>query len=598
MKHLILIICLFILFGDINAQSISSEKYNKHLVREDFNNKQGHFNTITTNENYFILDKGDYLMSRHNSKSEYSIIANNSSVSDFILKTEFKIGPSDNKKASIGIILKAQENNKGAFIFEINKKREYRVKQLINGEYAVTGKTKRKGWVKNKIIKGEDKKNTVEIRSENNIYDIYINNKYLMTFSGSNVWNGSCGLIISSETKARISYYHINIKGDNATNADYKNNQNSNNTIESLNQEIKQLKENNIATNSLNFEKNKSQQDKINALEDKNIQLTSISNEKGKEITKLKQTINVLEEESSSLSREISNLTSQLKQQNSKLEEENNNVSKLNKTNIQNKKDIQSKDQQIQELNQRINLKKGEISELKKKNTSFSSVTIEQEKKINELEKLLNETKISENNAVTKNKSLNTKINGLQKQITSQSSKNNKLNIELKKSKNELSSVKETQEKNNQVVTNLNTQISNLNKRNESLNTNLNAINDKNKSLQNTNNELKELFVLKDFEINGVKPSEIKKEEIKNTPSVPKYLKGNKAIYAVQFGVYMQRKALNSIQKLDDVWYSTTEQGTYIYYSGEFSEPKEAAAHMHQMILKGYKDAFVVTLTK
>ena len=76
MKHLILIICLFILFGDLNAQSISSEKYNKHLVREDFNNKQGHFKTITTNENYFILDKGDYLMSRHNSKSEYSIIAN------------------------------------------------------------------------------------------------------------------------------------------------------------------------------------------------------------------------------------------------------------------------------------------------------------------------------------------------------------------------------------------------------------------------------------------------------------------------------------------------------------------------------------------
>ena len=54
--------------------------------------------------------------------SQYIIIANNSSFSDFILKTSMRIGPSNNKNASIGIILKAQQNGEEAIIFEINKK--------------------------------------------------------------------------------------------------------------------------------------------------------------------------------------------------------------------------------------------------------------------------------------------------------------------------------------------------------------------------------------------------------------------------------------------------------------------------------------------
>ena len=137
MKYLILTAVLLFCTSSYNltAQQISSEPYNKEHINEDFNTKSKNFKVITTSDNYFILDKGDYLLSRNSSESDYAIIANNSTVSAFILKTSIRIGPSENKKASLGIILKAQQDGKGAIIFEINKQGEYRIKKLIAGTY-------------------------------------------------------------------------------------------------------------------------------------------------------------------------------------------------------------------------------------------------------------------------------------------------------------------------------------------------------------------------------------------------------------------------------------------------------------------------------
>ena len=96
MKHFISTTLLFItiLSSSLNAQQISSTAYNKAIIHEDFNQEGDFFPIVTTTDNYFILDKGDYLLSRNNEDSEYAIIANNSSISDFTLKTAVRIGPS------------------------------------------------------------------------------------------------------------------------------------------------------------------------------------------------------------------------------------------------------------------------------------------------------------------------------------------------------------------------------------------------------------------------------------------------------------------------------------------------------------------------
>jgi len=153
MKHLIpstLLIFTF-LSSSLSAQQISSANYNKEFIHEDFNEEGDYFEIVTTTDNYFIIDKGDYLLSRNNNESEYAIIANKSSVTNFVLKTAIRLGPSKNKKASIGIVLKANQDGKGAVIFEINKKGKYRIKQLLGNTYKIlSGRNKNEGWVKSK----------------------------------------------------------------------------------------------------------------------------------------------------------------------------------------------------------------------------------------------------------------------------------------------------------------------------------------------------------------------------------------------------------------------------------------------------------------
>ena len=331
MKQLISTTLLLLAFlsTTLNAQQISSDAYNKDVIHEDFNTEGEYFKIITTTDNYFILDKGDYLLSRNNKDSEYAIIANNSSVTDFVIKTAVRIGPSENKKASVGIILKAQQDGKGAIIFEINKKREYRIKQLIGNNYqTLSGNAKQEGWVKNKLVNGVDEHNFIEIRSEKNIYDIYINSEYLTTFFIPDFTSGSCGLIISPATKARISYYYINTKGESTAVANYTNENTAsvNETIEQLNKRIVILEENNAKLNELNTDSKALQSDEIKALTAKNTSLANITIEQEKEIIELNSLITSLKEKANK-AEELETSNTSLQTTVSSLTSENNSLS-------------------------------------------------------------------------------------------------------------------------------------------------------------------------------------------------------------------------------------------------------------------------------
>jgi hypothetical protein len=462
------------------AQQISSESYIKAEIHEDFSQEGKIFPVINTTENQFIIDNGDYFLSRNNMDSQYIINCNNSSFSDFILKTSIRIGPSNNKNASIGIILKAQIKGDGAIIFEINKKGEYRIKQLLDNTYkTLSGLRKNEGWVKSKIINGVDEHNAIEIRTENNHYDVYINNDYLTTFFNPDYRRGSCGIIISPETKARIAYYHLNTQGESTTLTATNTSQitsNTNTEIEELNREIATLETNNTKLNFLSNEQKENQRLELKSLKEKN-------NEQEKEIA--------------SLNRKISDF-------------KNNNL------------------------------------------------------KVNETENT-DETIIQ-------------------------------TNTKLKKAKQEISILRDIKNRQDGIVNDLNSQLSLLKAKQLDLRSVVQTLNKKTSSLETTNIELKELFILKDFESNGIKPSDLSKRT--NPYSTPKNIVGNSTIYAVQFGVFMQVQAYSTLKVSDEVWYEKTEHGTYVYLSGQFKNPKEATAHKNKVAALGYPNAFVVTLTK
>jgi hypothetical protein len=62
--------------------------------------------------------------------------------------------------------------------------------------------------------------------------------------------------------------------------------------------------------------------------------------------------------------------------------------------------------------------------------------------------------------------------------------------------------------------------------------------------------------------------------------------------------MFMQTQSQSAFKDLNSVWYQSNDNGTYQYLSGEFSSPKEAANHKSEINAKGYKNAFIVTITK
>ena len=666
MKQLISTTLLLLAFlsTTLNAQQISSEAYNKDVIHEDFNTEGEYFKIITTTDNYFILDKGDYLLSRNNKDSEYAIIANNSSVTDFVIKTAVRIGPSENKKASVGIILKAQQDGKGAIIFEINKKKEYRIKQLIGDNYqTLSGNAKQEGWVKNKLVNGVDEHNFIEIRSEKNIYDIYINSEYLTTFFIPDFTSGSCGLIISPATKARISYYYINTKGESTAVANYTNENTAsvNETIEQLNKRIVIIEENNAKLNELNSDSKALQSDEIKALIAKNTSLANITIEQEKEIIELNSLITSLKEKANkaeeletsytSLQTTVSSLTSKNNSLSSKvktLTTRNSDLASISSTqekeitalttaienfkNTSNQSSATNKqlNKKISGLKQQISLEQATNTDLtnqinkinKSTNTQITQLTNQVKVNLSQVKTLKNKvTQLQTSNSTLsadlsteKSAHKNTK-SGISKSVRNKTTEINTLTADLNNAKEqlktaistlsgdlwsantELSTLKTTQTKHDKVTADLNSKITVLSNQISTLELQLQTTKSEISVLEITNTELKALFIQKDFELNGVKASDMVKETTVYIPT-PKNLKSNKVVYAVQLGMFMQTQSASVYKNLDAVWYQSNENGTYQYLSGEFSSPKEAADHQKAINAKGYSSAFVVTITK
>ena len=231
-KKILSSIFLLLLSISVYTQNIRIEENLSVVIEENFNNDNSQFPIITNIENYFILDNGDYLLSRNNKESEYAIFpSTNASLNNFKLQTSIKLGPSSNKYSSAGILLKAQINGSSALVFEINRKSEFRIKKLINGTYNyLSGNNNNNGWVKNKSIKGENQYNDIEVLSIDNSFDIYVNNNFLTSIYSPELQNGKMGIMIGNESKARISYFYL-----------YNSSTETNSTVE------KQKKENTIA---------------------------------------------------------------------------------------------------------------------------------------------------------------------------------------------------------------------------------------------------------------------------------------------------------------------------------------------------------------
>ena len=73
MKKYISLTLFTVVFNSVlNYQNISELENIRNVIVENFNSSESSFPILTNIDNYFIIDNGDYLLSRNNTESEYS----------------------------------------------------------------------------------------------------------------------------------------------------------------------------------------------------------------------------------------------------------------------------------------------------------------------------------------------------------------------------------------------------------------------------------------------------------------------------------------------------------------------------------------------
>ena len=106
--------------------------------------------------------------------------------------------------------------------------------------------------------------------------------------------------------------------------------------------------------------------------------------------------------------------------------------------------------------------------------------------------------------------------------------------------------------------------------------------------------KMKKVFIYKGFDENGIDSEKVKTTRT-NVPK-PKVITNKNEIYSVQIAVYGNKINMAQFDGLSDVFFVESEYETFLYMSGQFTNPNEATAHKNKLIKKRYKDAFVVQL--
>jgi len=204
------LIALLVLFSTNHfAQQRIFGEFPREAFVDDFNENAGKWPTITTTENYYVVDSGEYYMNRNNPVAPYIVMANyKNELNVFHIATKIKMGPSDNDQSSVGIACMVQTEKNSALIFEFNQKQRFRIVKIKDGQLVPLSNT-RDGWEKSSQLKGINEFNLLEIKSAKGDYDFYINGGLVASLYDGEFSYGNMGFFLGPETKARADYFYV-----------------------------------------------------------------------------------------------------------------------------------------------------------------------------------------------------------------------------------------------------------------------------------------------------------------------------------------------------------------------------------------------------
>jgi len=201
---------LLLTFTDVHSQLIK-EEFVSVAFSDQFDDDNDNWRNMSTSDNLFIIQEGEYQLRRKNPASGYSIFPKwKNTLTAYSLVASIKLEEPKNDEAAVGLIFMAQEDASGAFVFEFNPKGQYRLKQLVGLSYKLlTGEMKSGGWVDSDVLNKIGTYNVIEIKTAKRNYDIYVNEKYLLSFTEIAYKSGDIGISIGPGTKAKVDYIEV-----------------------------------------------------------------------------------------------------------------------------------------------------------------------------------------------------------------------------------------------------------------------------------------------------------------------------------------------------------------------------------------------------
>ena len=215
MQNLLRIFLLGLLLSLFNPSILFSQnvnvKFDQLILSENFDSVNSYWPMLADADNLFIVQEGEMIMNRIAKKSPYAVLGGFGEQGNlFRLVSSLKLDKAGSDESVIGLMFMTQNDGKGGFIVEFNKRQEYRIKQIDGGKYRyLSGDDKKQGWTKSEDLKNMDNFNLIEISAANRFYDLYINNQYQQSFTNSGYEKGKMGVIIGPSTQARIDFFYL-----------------------------------------------------------------------------------------------------------------------------------------------------------------------------------------------------------------------------------------------------------------------------------------------------------------------------------------------------------------------------------------------------
>lgn len=207
----------FILLAFIPTSLFSQEVANdftKILFKDDFTSTKNDVWTQTYNiDNLFVKQANSFDLVRKNPQLGYFVIPNlNEKYSSYEIKAGFTLIKLNRKNASAGLLLMADKDKSSGILVEVNQKRQYRISRVYPDRIVPISKGK-DGWVNNSFAVTKDY-NEILVRTSNKVYDLYINQKFITSFSEIELAKGSFGLYIGPTSRA--SFKFVELLGEDA----------------------------------------------------------------------------------------------------------------------------------------------------------------------------------------------------------------------------------------------------------------------------------------------------------------------------------------------------------------------------------------------